>query len=83
MELAELRDSFGVENRLSPDTDDARLVEEKTSTEWERHQKANEKVAQTNIRITELEAKLTGLQKELTVPQKQDKRTPIDDEHGC
>ena len=57
--------------------DDIRLEEEKTSAKWDRHQKADEKLVQANLKITELEAKLVGLQKELAVLQKQDKRTPI------
>ena len=58
-------------------TDNVRLVEEKASTQQDCHQKADEKLAQANLKITELEAKLMGLQKELTVLILQDKRTPI------
>ena len=49
-----------------------------------RSQKADEKLAQANLRIMELEAKLTELQQELTVLQMQDKQTPIapDDPYG-
>ena len=58
-------------------TDDIRLAEEKASTKWDHHRKADKKLAQANSRITDLEAKLMGLQRELAVLQKQDKRTPI------
>ena len=57
--------------------DDIRLAEEKASTKRDHYRKADEKLAQANLRITELDAKLAGLQKELTVLQNQDKRTPI------
>ena len=52
--------------------------EAKREGQSEYSQKADEKLAQANLRITELEAKLMGLQKELALLQKQDKRTPID-----
>ena len=58
--------------------DDVRLAEEKASAKQDHCQKADEKLAQANLKITELEAKLAGLQKELTVLLLQDKRTPID-----
>ena len=58
-------------------TDDIRLVEEKASTEWDHHQKADEKLVQANSKVTELEAKLVGLQREFAVQQKQDKRMLI------
>ena len=52
--------------------------------EQDRCWKADEKLAQANLRITELEAKLAELQQELTVLQMQDKRTLIvqDDQYG-
>ena len=58
-------------------TDDVRMVENKASTEQDRHQKADKMLAQANSKITELEAKLAELQQELTVLQMQDKRMPI------
>ena len=58
-------------------TDNVRMAENKASTQQDRHQKADEKLAQANSKITELEAKLTELQQELTVLQMQDKRMPI------
>ena len=58
--------------------DNVRLVEEKASTKWDCHRKADEKLVQGNSRIMELEAKLAGLQRELAVLKKQDKRIPID-----
>ena len=58
-------------------TNNIRMAENKAFAEWDRHQKADEKLVQANSKITELEAKLTELQQELTVLQMQDKRTPI------
>ena len=48
-------------------TDNVRMVENKASTERDHRQKADEKLAQVNLKITELEAKLAELQQELTV----------------
>ena len=64
--------------------DDVRMVENKASTEWDRHWKADEKLAQANSKITELETKLAELQQQLTVLWMQDKRTLIvwDDQYG-
>ena len=42
-------------------TDDVRMAENKASAERDRHQKADEKLAQANSKITELEAKLAEL----------------------
>ena len=65
-------------------TDDIRMVENKASTERDRCQKADKKLAQANSKIMELETKLAELQQELTALQMQDKRTPIvwDDQYG-
>ena len=65
-------------------TDDVRMAENKASAERDRHQKADEKLAQANSKITELETKLTELYQKLTVLRLQDKRTPIvrDNQYG-
>ena len=42
-------------------TNDARMAENKASTEWDHRQKADEKLAHANSKITELEAKLAEL----------------------
>ena len=47
-------------------TDDVRMAENKASAQRDRHQKADEKLAQAISKITELETKLAELQQELT-----------------
>ena len=65
-------------------TDNVRMVENKAATEWDRCQKADEKLAQANSKITELETKLAELQQELTALRMQDKRMLIvwDNQYG-
>ena len=58
-------------------TDNIRMVENKASAEWDRCQKADEKLAQANSKIMELETKLTELQQELTALRMQDKSVVI------
>ena len=65
-------------------TNDVGMVKNEASTEWDCHQKADEKLVQANSKIMELEAKLAELQQELTVLWMQEKWMPItqDDPYG-